>query len=134
MRQRRGIKVSKHVTTWHCHRKRLRLLKLLNGTSRKNDCLCLGIPTLFCFARSKSKRTSDEILLPPFVIVNRGYIWTFYNNTYQHTIRRTCSLEQSNIRLSEKCLSFIDTSFTTMHLYTNMKPNLSNVVIFVLIE
>ena len=38
------------------------------------------------------------------------------------------------IRLSEKCLSFIDTSFTTTHLYTNMKPNLSNVVIFILIE
>ena len=38
------------------------------------------------------------------------------------------------IRLSEKCLSFADTSFTTMHLYTNMKPNLSNVVIFILIE
>ena len=38
------------------------------------------------------------------------------------------------IRLSEKCLSFIDTSFTTTHLYTNLKPNLSNVVIFILIE
>ena len=38
------------------------------------------------------------------------------------------------IRLSEKCLSFTDTSSTTMHLYTNMKPNLSNVVIFILIE
>ena len=31
--------------------------------------------------------------------------------------------------LSEKC-----PSFTTTHLYTNMKPNLSNVVIFILIE
>ena len=39
-----------------------------------------------------------------------------------------------DIRLSEKCLSFTDTSFTTMHLYTNTKPNLSNVVIFILIE
>ena len=37
------------------------------------------------------------------------------------------------IRLSEKCLSFTDTSFTT-HLYTNMKSNLSNVVIFILRE
>ena len=38
------------------------------------------------------------------------------------------------IRLSEKYFSFTDTSITTMHLYTNMKPNLSNVVIFILIE
>ena len=30
------------------------------------------------------------------------------------------------IRLSEKCLSFTNTSFTMMHLYTNMKANLSN--------
>ena len=27
-----------------------------------------------------------------------------------------------SIRLSEKCLSFTDMSFTTMHLYINMKP------------
>ena len=39
-----------------------------------------------------------------------------------------------SIRLSAKSLSFTDTSFTTTHLYTNMKPNLSNVVIFILIE
>ena len=39
-----------------------------------------------------------------------------------------------NIRLSEKCLSFTDASFTTMNLYTNMKLNLSNIVIFILIE
>ena len=39
-----------------------------------------------------------------------------------------------SIRLSETCLSFTDTSYTTMHLYTNVKPNLSNVVIFVLTE
>ena len=38
------------------------------------------------------------------------------------------------IRFSEKCPSFTDTSFTTMYLYTNMKPNLSNIVIFILIE
>ena len=38
------------------------------------------------------------------------------------------------IRLSGKCLSSTDMSFTTMHLYTNMKPNLSNVVILILIE
>ena len=38
------------------------------------------------------------------------------------------------IRLSEKCLSFTYTSFTTTDLYTNMKPNLSNVVIFILIK
>ena len=36
--------------------------------------------------------------------------------------------------LSERCLSFTDTSFITMHLCTNRKPNLSNVVIFILIE
>ena len=40
----------------------------------------------------------------------------------------------NNVRLSEKCLSFTDTSFITTHLYTNVKPNLSNVVIFILIE
>ena len=40
----------------------------------------------------------------------------------------------ANIRSSEKCLSFTDSSFTTMHLCTNMKPSLSNVVIFILIE
>ena len=39
-----------------------------------------------------------------------------------------------NIRLSEKCFSFTDTSFTTTHLYINMKPNLSVVVIFILIK
>ena len=39
-----------------------------------------------------------------------------------------------SIRLSEKCLSFIDTCFTTTHLYANMKPNLSNVMIFILIK
>ena len=38
------------------------------------------------------------------------------------------------ISLSEKCLSSTNTSFTTTHLYTNMKPNLSNVVIFILIK
>ena len=31
-------------------------------------------------------------------------------------------------------ISLTDTSFTTMHLYKNMKPNLSNVVIFISIE
>ena len=41
---------------------------------------------------------------------------------------------QTCIRLSEKCLSFTDTFFTITHLYTIMKPNLSNVVIFILIE
>ena len=40
----------------------------------------------------------------------------------------------TNIRLSGKCLSFTHTSFTTTHLYTNMKPNPSNVVIFSLVE
>ena len=34
-----------------------------------------------------------------------------------------------HIRLSEKCLSFTGTSFTTMHLYTDMK----HVMIFILI-
>ena len=38
------------------------------------------------------------------------------------------------ISLSGKCLSFTDACFTTTHLYTNMKSNLSNVVISVLIE
>ena len=38
------------------------------------------------------------------------------------------------VRLSEKCLSFTDASFATVHLYTNMKRNLSNVVIFILIK
>ena len=44
------------------------------------------------------------------------------------------SIIAPGISLSEKCLPFTDTCFTTMHLYTNMKPNLSNVVIFILIE
>lgn len=35
----------------------------------------------------------------------------------------------NSIRLSEKCLLF-----TTMQLYANMKPNTSNLVIFILIE
>ena len=47
---------------------------------------------------------------------------------------RSLILEYIIIGLFEKSLSFTDTSFTTMHLYTNMKPNLSNVVIFILIE
>ena len=42
--------------------------------------------------------------------------------------------KRTSIRLSEKCLSFRDTSFTTMKLYTNVKPNLSNVLIFIPIE
>ena len=36
--------------------------------------LCFGIPTLFWFAKSKGKQTSDKILLSLFVIVNRNYI------------------------------------------------------------
>ena len=40
----------------------------------------------------------------------------------------------SDIKLPEKCFSFTDASFTTINLYTNAKPNLSNVVIFILIE
>ena len=51
--------------------------------------------------------------------------------------KRLASLTEDievNIRLSEKCLSFTVPSFTTMHFYTNMKRNLSNVVIFILIE
>ena len=43
-------------------------------------------------------------------------------------------LPRYSIRLSEKCFSFTDPSFATMHLYKNMKPNLSDVVIFILIE
>ena len=39
------------------------------------------------------------------------------------------TFHRSNIRSCEKCLSF-----TTMHLYTNIKSNLSKVVISVLIE
>ena len=39
-----------------------------------------------------------------------------------------------SVKLSEKYLFFPDLSFTTMHLYTNVKPNLSNVVIFISIE
>ena len=42
--------------------------------------------------------------------------------------------ETDTILFSEKCLSFTDTSFTTTYLYTNMKPNFSSVVIFILIE
>ena len=33
------------------------------------------------------------------------------------------------IWLSVQCLSFTDTCFTTTHLYTNMKANLSNVIL-----
>ena len=36
--------------------------------------LCLGISTLFSFARFKGKRTTDKILSTLFVIVNRSYI------------------------------------------------------------
>ena len=39
-----------------------------------------------------------------------------------------------SIRLSEKSLSFTDTSFITTYLYRNMEHNPSNVVMFVLIE
>ena len=39
-----------------------------------------------------------------------------------------------SIGLSEKCLSFTDASFTMTYLYTDMKHNLSNVVIFISIE
>ena len=38
------------------------------------------------------------------------------------------------IGLSGKCLSFKETSFSTTHLYTNIKSNLSNIVIFSLIK
>ena len=47
---------------------------------------------------------------------------------------RSVKMHIACIRLSEKCLSFTDTSFTATHLYINMKPNVSNVVIFILIE
>ena len=43
--------------------------------------LCLGIPTLFWFARFKGKRTPDKILSSLFLIINWSYIWIFYNNT-----------------------------------------------------
>ena len=48
--------------------------------------------------------------------------------------RNVILYEWDTIRLSEKCLSFTDTSFITMHIYTNVKPNLSNDVIFILTE
>lgn len=38
------------------------------------------------------------------------------------------------IRLSQKCLSSTNMPFSTMHLCTNMKPELSNVMVFILIE
>ena len=38
------------------------------------------------------------------------------------------------IGLSGKFLSFKETSFSTTHLYTNIKPNLSKIVIFSLIK
>ena len=51
--------------------------------------LCLGIPTLFCFARFKGKWTPDKILSLLCVIVNRSYIWTSCNNT--------CRYKQTNV-------------------------------------
>ena len=45
-----------------------------------------------------------------------------------------CSRVRISIRSSGKYLSFTDLSFITIHLYTKKKPNLSNVVIFILIE
>ena len=56
----------------------------------------------------------------------------FYDSSFINAQQRYYHL--FIIKLSEKCLSFTDTSFTTTHLYTNMKPNLSNVVIFSLID
>ena len=56
-----------------------------------------------------------------------------YEQTNETRLKLKYVFERT-IRLSEKCLSFTDTSFTTTHLYTNMKPNPSNVVLFILIE
>ena len=60
--------------------------------------------------------------------------WRCGSNVYKDAIHKIIDIRMINIRLSGKCLSFIDSSFTTMYLYTNMKPNLSNVVIFILID
>ena len=45
--------------------------------------LCLGVPTLFWFARFKGKQSPDKTLSPLFVVVNRSYISTFHNTTGQ---------------------------------------------------
>lgn len=38
------------------------------------------------------------------------------------------------IRLSQKCLSSTNMPFATIHLCMNIKPDLSNVMVFILIE
>ena len=68
--------VEAHESTEDLYRERLILL-------------CLGIPTLFCFARFKGKWTPDKILSLLCVIVNRSYIWTSCNNT--------CRYKQTNV-------------------------------------
>ena len=43
-------------------------------------------------------------------------------------------MRAESIRLSEKCLSFANVFFTTMHLHTDVKPSLWNVAVFVSTE
>ena len=84
----------------------------------------------------------NKILLAYNIFVNFINISILFNSTPSN-----CQRVQTNflifysrvsitkcIRLSGKCLSFTDTSFTTIHLYTNMKSNLLNIMIFILIE
>ena len=67
-----------------------------------------------------------------FIICPAGRLVNFSSLTVQNVITEYVERwfwEASYIRLSGKCLSF-----TTTHLYTKMKHNLSNVMIFILIE
>ena len=56
------------------------------------------------------------------------------DKTRNHLVANPIYVHRICTGLSGKCLSFTDTSFTMTYLYTNMRPNLSDVVMFILIE
>ena len=55
----------------------------------------------------------------------------FFAHMYPVDKSFICFIRNTDV---ERRLSFTNASFTTVHPYTNMKPNLSDVVIFILIE
>ena len=100
----------------------------------------IGEPWLI-FQICKYRRERSSLIGKSIPIGASHCIWFLANNTIAQGTKRFYkstyighAIIFQYISLFEKCLSFTDTSFTTTHLCRNMKPNLSNVVIFILIE
>ena len=99
-------------------------------------CVCVLVSDVI-YVTSALPRFGYERLLNNTVSIKGRFVLLvhclrFWTTSESCTLRKYLCTDY--IRSSEKCLSFTDTSFTTTHLYTNMKPNDSNVVIFILIK